>query len=112
MNNSRIITVYIMVIVGLLATYFIFSFIFFPNYFLSQSEKSKPKPMPIITYVYTSESRIDKGESFKISLAATNKGDNADVQTVSVSFPNSTSLISRASIDNKSNNTLATILRQ
>jgi hypothetical protein len=113
MNNSRIITVYIMVIVGLLATYFIFSFIFFPNYFLSQSEKSKPKPMPIITYVNTSESKIYKGESFKISLAATNKGDNADVQTVSVSFPNSTSLISRASIDNKSNNnTLATILRQ
>ena len=101
-----------MVIVGLLATYFIFSFIFFPNYFLLRSETSKPKPMPIITYVNTSTSTIKEGESFKISLVATNKGDNADVQTVSVSFPNSTSLISRASIDNKGNNTLATILRE
>jgi hypothetical protein len=112
MNNSRIIPIYIVVVAGLLASYFIFSLLFFPNYFLSQSETSKPKPMPIITYVNTSTSTIDEGESFKISLAATNKGDNADVQTVSVSFPNSTSLISRASIDNKSNNTLVTILRQ
>jgi hypothetical protein len=112
MNNSRIIPIYIVVVAGLLASYFIFSLLFFPNYFLSQSETSKPKPMPIITYVNTSTSTIDEGESFKISLVATNKGDNADVQTVSVSFPNSTSLISRASIDNKSNDTLVTILRQ
>lgn len=112
MNDSRIITVYIMVIVGLLATYFVLSFIFFPNYFLSQSETSKPKPMPSVTSVNTSTSTIKEGESFKISLVATNKGDNADVQTVSMSFPNSTSLINRASIDNKGNNTLATILSQ
>ena len=82
MNNSRIIPVYIVVVAGLLASYFIFSLLFFPNYFLSQSETSKPKPMPIITYVNTSTSTIDEGESFKISLTATNKGDNADVQTV------------------------------
>jgi hypothetical protein len=112
MNNPRNITVYIVAVAGLITSYFILSFVFFPNFFLSQSEISKPKPMPVIISANTSTPAIEQGESFRISIAATNKGDNADVQTVSVSFPNSTSLISRDSAENKGNNTIATILEQ
>lgn len=112
MSNSRNITVYIVAFAGLITSYFILSLVFFPNYFISQSEISKPKPMPVITFANTSSYAIKQEESFRISIAATNKGDTADVQTVSVSFPNSTSLISRDSAENRGNNTIAKILEQ
>jgi hypothetical protein len=111
MTNSRNIAV-IGAVAGLITSYFILSLVYFPNYFITQSEISKPKPMPVIIYANTSTYPIKQEESFRISIAATNKGDNADVQTVSVSFPNSTSLISRDSAENKGNNTVATILEQ
>src|SRR5262245_27675070 len=112
MNNSRNITIYSVAFAGLITSYFILSLVFFPNYFISQSEISKPKPMPVIIYVNSSTYAIKQEESLRMSIAATNIGDNADVQTVSISFPNSTSLISGDSAEINGNNTIVTILEQ
>lgn len=54
------------------------------NLYLSQAR-------PFINDVIISESQIYLGSTFRISVTAGNEGDNADMQIVSVSFPNFTS---------------------
>lgn len=50
-----------------------------------------PRPAPEITSVSLSSSQIALGESFTIRVAAANHGEQADLQLVSIAFPNATS---------------------
>lgn len=50
-----------------------------------------PKPAPEITSVSLSSSEIPLGQSFTVRVAAANQGEQADLQLVSIAFPNATS---------------------
>lgn len=49
-----------------------------------------PKPKPVLSSVSLSDKTIALGSEFTIRVVATNKGDHADRQIVSISFPNAT----------------------
>ena len=69
--------------------YFALSFLFFPGYF--QSAISPKHPAPEVTSVSVSpQGAAVVGRPVNITVVATNIGDDADVQTVSVAFPNVT----------------------
>jgi len=54
---------------------------------------SKPfvsKAVPVITNVTMSALEVPLGKSFNILVTSTNQGDTADIQIVSISFPNLT----------------------
>ena len=56
---------------------------------------SKPflsKAVPVITNVTMSALEVRLGKSFNIFVTSTNQGDTADIQIVSISFPNLTSI--------------------
>jgi hypothetical protein len=72
-----------------IALYFAVSFIFFPAYF--QMSLVSRHPAPQLTSVKISPMQVSIGQPIDISVSATNVGDEADLQTVSVAFPNITS---------------------
>ncbi|HJU58816.1 MAG TPA: hypothetical protein VJ583_03650 [Nitrososphaeraceae archaeon] len=91
-NTTRInttITIIIIAVISLIIYYSLSLFIIPQLYFLSSSEV---KPQPIITATKLSASKIVVGESFDLTIIATNNGDTADMQLVSLSFPNITSI--------------------
>jgi hypothetical protein len=81
--------VLIALISALLSVYFFLSLYAFPNLYVTPP---KIRPIPVINSVSLSASVIEIGHSFNLSLSATNNGDGADVQTISVGFPNLTSI--------------------
>lgn len=70
------------------AAYFAIAVAFLPQVFLPVL--SPPRPAPAVTDISVSEEAIALGESFVIEVAATNEGDHADRQIVSIAFPNAT----------------------
>ena len=50
------------------------------------------KAVPIITNVQMSASEVPLGKPFNIKVTSNNQGDTADIQIVSISFPNLTSM--------------------
>jgi hypothetical protein len=69
-----------------LALYFMLSLYVFP-----QSYQLEPRrPEAIVTNVSMSASQIKLGESFVVSVTGANRGEEADMQIVSISFPNLT----------------------
>ncbi|NWG36680.1 hypothetical protein [Nitrososphaera sp.] len=50
-----------------------------------------PRPAPVITSVTLSNDTIALGGEFSIRVSAANRGDPADLQLVSIAFPNATS---------------------
>jgi hypothetical protein len=50
------------------------------------------KAVPIITNVQMSASEVPLGKPFNIKVTSNNQGDTADIQIVSISFPNLTSI--------------------
>lgn len=82
--NGRIIAV--MAVAGAVA-YFVIAFAFVPQMFLPVL--SPPRPAPTAS-VAVSDSAILLGESFTLQVYATNDGDHADRQIVSIAFPNAT----------------------
>jgi hypothetical protein len=68
------------------------------------------KPIPLISNVTLSESEINIGRQFEISVIGTNKGDPADIQIMSISFPNLTS-IKNDNVKITDNNFTQTLLR-
>lgn len=91
-NTTRInttITIIVIAVISLIIYYSLSLFIIPQLYFLSSSEV---KPQPIITATKLSASKIVVGESFDLTIIATNNGDTADMQLVSLSFPNITSI--------------------
>ena len=89
MRITTTITIIIIVVISLIIYYSLSIFIIPQLYFLSSSEV---KPQPIITAAKLSASKVAVGESFDLTIIATNKGDTADMQLVSLSFPNITSI--------------------
>lgn len=51
---------------------------------------SSPRPAPVITSVSLSDDVIALGGEFSIRVSAANRGDSADLQLVSIAFPNAT----------------------
>jgi hypothetical protein len=47
-----------------------------------------PKPLPVINNTSISPSLIHLGNTFYFSVRAQNTGDNADIQIISIAFPN------------------------
>ena len=83
------------VIVASLTFYFVFSVFYLPDYY--QSLK-KPLSIPYLSEVNISESDIQYGESFDVKITSTNLGDSADIQIVSIAFPNLTRIDDHVSI--------------
>jgi hypothetical protein len=81
--------VIIITIIGALSVYFFFVLYFFPGFYLSHLSESHAKPF--ISNVTFPISEVNLGKPFKVSVTAVNQGDNADLQLVSLSFPNLTS---------------------
>lgn len=109
LNTSKV-TLYLIIIAAVIAltAYFAISLNYFPIFYLSSSEMSKPKPVPIITNVSIFPSQIPIGKNFKLFVSATNEGDTADVQTVSIAFPN-ISAVNKNSITDYNNTSKDTI---
>jgi hypothetical protein len=74
---------------ALLSVYFFLSLYAFPNLYVTPP---KIRPIPVINSVSLSSYVIEVGHSFNLSLSAANNGDSADLQTISVGFPNLTSI--------------------
>jgi hypothetical protein len=70
------------------AAYFALAVFFLPQpYSLTLAP---PKPAPVITSVAISDESIPLGSEFSIRVSAANRGEPADLQLVSVAFPNAT----------------------
>jgi hypothetical protein len=80
--------VIIITIFGVLAMYFFFAVYFFPGFYLSHLSESYARPF--ISKVSFPLAEVNLGKSFQVSVIAVNEGDNADLQLVSMSFPNLT----------------------
>lgn len=76
------------VIVASLTIYFSISLYFFPAFYMSKPFLSKA--VPVITNVTMSALEVRLGKSFNILVTSTNQGDTADIQIVSIAFPNLT----------------------
>jgi hypothetical protein len=74
---------------ALLSVYFFLSLYAFPHLYVTLPKLS---PIPMINNVSLSSSVIEIGHSFHLSLTGANKGDSIDIQTISVGFPNLTSI--------------------
>jgi hypothetical protein len=72
---------------ALLSVYFFLSLYAFPNLYVTPP---KIRPIPVINSVSLSSSVIEIGHRFNLSLSVANNGDSADLQTISVGFPNLT----------------------
>ena len=70
-----------------LAIYFSLSIYILPKIYLSMSRLN---PVPILTNVKISALEVPVGKSFNISLFGSNEGNSADLQIISVAFPNLT----------------------
>lgn len=91
-NKTRInttITIIVIAVISLIIYYSLSIFIIPQFYFLSSSEV---KSQPVITAAKLSASKVVVGESFDLTITAMNNGDTADMQVVSLSFPNITSI--------------------
>lgn len=81
---------WVLVVAIMILFYFYLNLSFFPSFFLSHVKLSKP--LPFIARINISSYEIHIKDSFKIFVEAGNKGSNADVEIVSISFPNLTSI--------------------
>ena len=86
-NKTRV-SILVASISSLLSVYFFLSLNAFPHLYVTLPNL---RPMPMINNVSLSSSIIHQGKSFYMSLSGTNNGDSADIQTISLGFPNLTS---------------------
>jgi hypothetical protein len=78
------------VIVALsLVLYFFLSIYVLPNLYV---RAPKPKPAPVIINTSLSPTLIYLGNTFYFSVQADNMGDNADIEIISIAFPNLTDI--------------------
>jgi hypothetical protein len=75
------------VVAAALAGYFALTVYVLPQSY--QASLAPRKAAPVVTEVNL-PSRVTLGQSFTISVTGTNKGDEIDMQTVSIGFPNFT----------------------
>jgi hypothetical protein len=72
-----------------LAFYFLLSIYIFPDIYRGLP---KIRPIPIISKVSIYPSTVYLGNTFDVDVVAENLGDNADIQIISIAFPNMTHL--------------------
>ncbi len=72
-------------IAGALAAFFVLSVYFLPQSYLGSIHPTMPGP--IVTDVRLSQTQIALGESFSLQVSATNSGEHADMQILSIAFP-------------------------
>ena len=92
-NNIRRVnnTIVLIVIAAIsLIIYYSLSILYIPQLYISSS--SEVKSQPVITEAKLSDSKVVLGESFDLTITTSNNGDTADMQVVSLSFPNLTSI--------------------
>ncbi len=77
------------VAIGAAVAYFAIAVLVLPGAYIPAL--APPRPEPVVTDVSVSNSTISLGESFTLLVNATNQGDHADRQIVSIAFPNVTS---------------------
>jgi hypothetical protein len=70
-----------------LAFYFLLSIFVFPDIYRGLP---KIRPVPLISNVSIYPSTVHLGKTFDINVVAENVGDNADIQIISIAFPNMT----------------------
>ncbi len=88
-NKRTEIFILIASVSSLVSVYFFLSFYVFPHLYINLP---KLKPMPEITDVGLSSPVIGIGQSSYLTLTGVNIGDSADFQTISVGFPNLTTI--------------------
>lgn len=71
--------------------YFALSAFVLPHAYLSSPLLAAPRPAPVVTEVSLSDRSVALGQPFRIRVNATNQGEHADLQLVSIAFPNATS---------------------
>lgn len=88
--SSQTRTIILVTIISVsLAVYFSFSIIILP---ILYSRLPKFNPIPVLINVNLSSSVGRLGKTFLLTIMAENQGDSADVQIVSISFPNLTQM--------------------
>jgi hypothetical protein len=88
-NKRTEIFILIAAVSSLVSVYFFLSFYVFPHLYITLP---KLKPIPEIHDVKLSSQIIGIGQSFYLTLTGVNTGDSADFQTISVGFPNLTTI--------------------
>ncbi len=75
--------------IGAAFVYFVIAIVVLPSAYIPSL--APPRPAPVVTDVYIPSDVIKLGNSFTLRVNATNQGDHADRQIVSIAFPNLTS---------------------
>ena len=73
-----------------LTIYFLLSIYILPNLYLTLP---KIRPVPLISNVSVSPSIVHLGKTFYVGITGENVGENADIQIISIAFPNLTSSV-------------------
>jgi hypothetical protein len=91
-NIIRVNTTIVLIVLAAISLiiYYSLSILYIPQLYLSFS--SEVKSQPVITGTKLSNSKVILGESFDLTITTRNNGDTADMQVVSLSFPNITSI--------------------
>jgi hypothetical protein len=91
-NIIRVNTTIVLIVLAAISLiiYYSLSILYIPQLYLSFS--SEVKSQPVITGAKLSNSKVILGESFDLTITTRNNGDTADMQVVSLSFPNITSI--------------------
>ena len=76
-----------MAVASALLLYFSLMFYVFPQSYQSMEPR---KPQPVVTNASLSATEITLGQPFAISVTGVNSGEDADMQIVSIGFPNLT----------------------
>jgi hypothetical protein len=91
-NIIRVNTTIVLIVLAAISLiiYYSLSILYIPQLYLSFS--SEVKSQPVITGAKLSNSKVILGESIDLTITTRNNGDTADMQVVSLSFPNITSI--------------------
>lgn len=91
-NIIRVNTTIVLIVLAAISLiiYYSLSILYIPQLYLLFS--SEVKSQPVITGIKLSNSKVILGESFDLTITTRNHGDTADMQVVSLSFPNITSI--------------------
>ena len=91
-NIRRVNTTIVLIVIAAISLiiYYSLSILYIPQLYLSFS--SEVKSQPVITELKLSDSKVVLGERFNLTITTSNNGDTADLQVVSLSFPNITSI--------------------
>jgi hypothetical protein len=91
-NIIRVNTTIVLIVLAAISLiiYYSLSILYIPQLYFSFS--SEVKSQPVIIGANLSNSKVILGESFDLTITTRNNGDTADMQVVSLSFPNITSI--------------------